>query len=872
MTDEIHRRSFLGATGLAGAAAMAGPFAQAAPAKTVALLLNDDDPLVQSQPVRRALRVLEEALTKSGYVVRRFQRDADAPNDAQWIRIGGLEHSTIDIDGEQVDFAALPEAMELGSGVFESAVDAKGSDPRGLSYALYELAERANAGKPLRDGRDVLQSSFAPVRSVMRQFVSEQYDKPWFTDREMWPRYLAMLAAARFNRLHLAFGLGYDMLKNVEDSYFLFLYPFLMAVPGYDVRVTNLSDAERDKNLDTLQYIAKETVAHGLDFELGIWMHGYQWIDSPKARYVIEGLTPETHAPYCREALRALLAAIPEVSSVGLRIHGESGVAEGSYDFWKEVFAGAAGAGRAIELDLHAKGIDETMIANALATGLPVNVSPKYSAEHLGLAYPQAAIRELEMPKPGEVGRGLMTLSEGQRSFTRYGYADLLREDRKYTVRHRVFAGTQKLLASGDAKWAGAYARAFSFCGSTGADLMEPLTCRGRRGSASSSPRSGYADARLEARYDWQKYADWYRCFGRALYDPEYSVHESPLGAALAAASRILPLVTNAYLPSAACDVYWPEIYWNQPLAATAPAHSYDDTPSPKFFHYASPLDPQLFSTMDEFTGELLSGQCSGKYSPIETASWLEDFSVEALAHLRQARQRSVGDMRLVIDIEIQASLARFFAAKFRAGVLYALFERTGNWPAIRDCVAQYYVALGHWNSIVTRARGVYAGDLSVSDRFSERGAWKDRLNGINFDIAMLEQKLYAAKRDSDPRVTALVAEVLAKAKRAPIAATHTPPSTFQAGQAVALEFAPPESLASVRLYYRRVNQAERWQSAEMTAQAGVWRAAIAADYAASPYPLQYYFEPRAAADKAWLYPGLGADLTGMPYYVVRRA
>ena len=90
------------------------------------------------------------------------------------------------------------------------------------------------------------------------------------------------------------------------------------------------------------------------------------------------------------------------------------------------------------------------MIDRALATGMPVNVSPKYWAEHLGMPYHQAAIRELEMPVAGQNGRGLMALSEGSRSFTRYGYADLLRDDRQYTVRHRVWAGTQRLLASGD--------------------------------------------------------------------------------------------------------------------------------------------------------------------------------------------------------------------------------------------------------------------------------------------------------------------------------------------------------------------------------------------------------------------------------------
>ena len=49
--------------------------------------------------------------------------------------------------------------------------------------------------------------------------------------------------------------------------------------------------------------------------------------------------------------------------------------------------------------------------------------------------YQQAAIREKEMPLEGHSGAGLMTLSEGARVFTRSSYADLLREDRGYTIR-----------------------------------------------------------------------------------------------------------------------------------------------------------------------------------------------------------------------------------------------------------------------------------------------------------------------------------------------------------------------------------------------------------------------------------------------------
>src|SRR5437588_8057914 len=103
---------------------------------------------------------------------------------------------------------------------------------------------------------------------------------------------------------------------------------------------------------------------------------------------------------------------------------------------------------------------------------------------------------------------------------TRSSYADLLREDRGYTIRYRMFSGTQRILLWNDPLWAAAYSRSFGFCGSNGMDLMEPLTCRGRRGSAQPGRRDGYIDAKLAPRWDWQKYEGWYRTWGRLSYNP----------------------------------------------------------------------------------------------------------------------------------------------------------------------------------------------------------------------------------------------------------------------------------------------------------------------------------------------------------------
>jgi hypothetical protein len=692
-----------------------------------------------------------------------------------------------------------------------------------------------------------------------------------------------MLATHRFNRLHLAFGFGYDSLQHVTDSYFLFAYPFLVGVPGYDVRVTALPDAERDRNLDQLRFISDETAARGLDFELGIWMHGYQLTDSPSARYVVEGLTPETHAAYCRDALTAVLKACPAISAVGLRIHGESGIAEGSYDFWATVFEGAARSGRSVELDLHAKGLDQTMIERALATGLPVNVSPKFAAEHLSMPYHQAAIRDLEMPVSGRSGAGLMTLSEGARIFTRYGYADFLREDRRYTVRPRVFSGTQRLLAWGDPAFAAAGARAFQFCGMTGADLMEPLTCRGRRGTGTGR-RDGYADLVLAPRWDWEKYGAWYRSWGRMTYDPatDADVFHRTLGgdpralalqSGLARASRILPIVTTAYLPSAACDAYWPEIYWNQPMVEEPSRNPYFDTPVPRTFQHASPLDPQLFLSPSECADELLGGRRSGRYSPLEVARWLTDLAEGALGDLARAGAQVPPErLRAAIDVAILAGLGRFFAAKLQGAVLYEIHQRTGDRRALSEALNACRGARAAWAELVERAKGVYQADLSASDRFSERGQWADRLSGIEDDIRGLVLRLGAATPSRDPRVAAAVDDALRDSRRGPAPCTHTPPAGFRpsADVPLALAITGGRQPTSARLWYRRVNQAEPWRSVEMAVQGDAWGASIPGAYAEAVYPLQYYFEVTIGGE-AVLHPGFAPDVLNQPYFVLRR-
>ena len=171
---------------------------------------------------------------------------------------------------------------------------------------------------------------------------------------------------------------------------------------------------------------------------------------------------------------------------------------------------------------MHAKGIDQKMIDVAMETGMPVKISPKYWAEHQGLGYHQAAIREIEMPRESDGIDPVFSLSNGSRRFLRYGYGDLYQRGRRYGLLYRMWAGTQRMLLWGDPASAAAFGEASHFLGADGLELCEPLFFKGRQGTGRPGGRCGYADASLNpAGGDWRKYEYSYRVWGRLLYNPK---------------------------------------------------------------------------------------------------------------------------------------------------------------------------------------------------------------------------------------------------------------------------------------------------------------------------------------------------------------
>ena len=776
---------------------------------------------------------------------------------------------------------ATPDSLRLVPG--EAGLLLSAIDVRGFVYGLLELAERVEFGGPaaLRLNERIEETSPNAVRSVARAFLSEIEDVAWFHDREGWKQYLDMLVAARFNRFNFALGFGYDFPKGVTGDYLHFPYPYLVQVPGHDVKITPaLAPGERKKNLETLKFIARETGARGLDFQLGLWTHAWEWTDSPHSDHVISGLNGwDDGARYSRDALAILLRECPEITGITLRVHGESGVPEGNYPFWQTLFEAIAKAGRRIEIDMHAKGINQIMIDMAKKTGQPVKVGPKYAAEHQSLAYHQADIRELEIPTPERMEQGVFAVSNGERRFTRYGYADLYSHDRGFDILYRLWPGTQKHLLSADPAWAAALGRTANFCGAAGLEICEPLTFKGREGSGHPGGRNAYAGA--DDAPDWRKFSESYRLWGRLLYNPnatpdawrrnlkrQFGDRAQAAETALAAASRVLPLLTSAHLPSASNHSLWYEMYTNQPLImAPGQKAPYSDTPKPLTFGACSPLDPQIFSTIDEHAADLLAGRANPKYAPSEVARWLIGLTEQVMA-AQPALQRGPSSKalkRLTDDVAIQTGMAAFFAGKLQAGLCFSIWQQAGSRLAGEMAVKYYALARDAWAQLAKTAQGVYAADVAYGSIPQRRGNWSDRLAAIDADIATVSAAVAAAPGGAG-------GEAALKAATDPphrpiVEARHTAPDHFKPGADLPLSLANVGD-ARATLLYRHVNHAERWQSLAMTREGDDMRAAIPAGYTNSPYPVQYYFVLEQGG-QATMYPGLGATLSQQPYYAV---
>jgi hypothetical protein len=819
-----------------------------------------------------------------------------------------------EIDGPPLQWAtALLEqaAGPLGSGGTGPAVEIVAGDvgPQGYAYAVTDdrllitatdtvgasyglvgvvdqlrlIRDHAEAFADL-DGRTA--SAAMPVRGIMRSFSSVDEDLPWFTSREFWLDYLDWIAQARFSRFHLALGMQYNYgadRNGATDNYLCFAYPFLLDVPGWNVEAEGVGAQERETNLRMLQFIAAETKRRGMDFQLGLWNHAYDYGRNSQHRFPITGLTPQTHAAYCAAAITELVKQCPDIDGFTFRVHYEGGIPDAGHEhFWGTVFDALSASGRTLQVDMHAKGVDDSLLDAVDKPGLKPVLSAKYWAEHQGLPYHQASIRRREESKPVPPGHELTAVTEFSRRFTRYGYADFLSTDRRADLIFRIWPGTQKLLLWGDPALAAGYGRLATFAGAIGVDVCEPLFFKGRKGSGVPGRRDPYIAPDLQLGLaDWTKYAYTYRLWGRKLYNPDAPADEwrgylrdtyadlaGAVEHALAPLSRILPLVTVVHGVGGSNNGNWPEMYTSLPVTqGVDSAHYGQDTEQPPMWGTVSPFDPTTFYVINEWAADALAGRLDGRYTPLEVADWISGFVADADRHvktLRSAAHPNPQLRRTAIDAAMLSCIGRFFADRFRSAAEYAIFQQTADRNRLESALVANRRARDAWIELVDVSEGVYQSNLRFGPERNEHGNWADRLTGIEADVDAMAAELRSLADDPGKEV-----EIITADRPATTGLRHQPPTSFVPGDELVLTAAVDAKVAAVRLRYRHVNQAERWQDVDLALESGRCTGAVPAEYTGSRYPLMYFFLVEHSDGGVALDPGFEPDLANQPYHLI---
>lgn len=778
-----------------------------------------------------------------------------------------------------------------GAEVRTVRIDAGGE--RGFSYGVSEIADRIEAeGVGFAVRRDESYAPAVPVRGIQRAFSSAAEDIPWFHDQQFWGEYLDHLAAQRFNRFHLTFGMQYNYGTGYEsrtatDNYLCFVYPFLLEVPGFSVRAEGVTDDERDRNFDALAFIARETRRRGMSFQLGLWNHAYDYGWESKHHYPILGIGQESHAEYSAAALAIILERIPEIDGLTFRVHHEGGIhEEGHEKFWDTVFEAASQAGRPLQIDMHAKGVDDALREAVRKPNLSPIISGKYWAEHMGLPYHQASIRQRELQANiwGHHDRASLSgVTEGSRKFTRYGYADFLDEDREIDFMFRMWPGTQKMLLWGDPAFAAGFGRYATLGGSRGLDFCEPLFFKGRKGTGAPGRRDPYVrdDLRLGV-HDWKKYRYTYTLWGQLLYDPEadpsvwrrvldadYGERATAVEQGLGALSRVLPLVTVAHGISGANNHYSPEFYVDLAVSQWRQmTHYMFDTPSPHTWDGVSPFDPALFYSVGGYCQAVLDGTVDARYTPLEVASWLEDMATTGRAAIDEIEAdgapRDAQTERTLIDMKVLTRLARFFAGKFRGAVEYGLFDRSRDAQHLARAVEYVEAAHAEYAAIDADTDGAYQSDLAFGVGLSERGHWKDRLMAMREDLFLLKRELEKSAGDASSTGPLELRE-----SRGRVDAELVAEEAFVRGEAFTVRLRTNAALENATLHYRHLDQSKPIQTVAMRADSEGYVAEIPAEYTATTFPLMFFADVRVPGELSVFVPALDDDLSNQPYIVV---
>jgi len=608
----------------------------------------------------------------------------------------------------------LPLAVSISSGTPESWVLNSGSitaaDERGAMYALLEAADQ------IRQESKITPTSGHPatlLRGIRVFLHNKDQEESWYFSREYWDSYFGMLARNRFNRFNLVFA--------HQTNYLAPPYPYLVRLPDFpEIVVPGLSDADRERNLSTLRYIARAAADHGIDFTLGIWQQSAQVNQVP----IVEGITPENIGPYAAAALTEVLRACPEIRSVQVRTNAESGIPEAQQlGFYRDfLFPAIKNAGRVLDLRTW---LQSAAIADAARqVGVTTRVSTKYWAEHIGRPYQPPETHEF------------------------FGYQALLEKPRPHDLFWEIWGlGSHRILLWGNAAFVRRIVSTTSLSNTVGFEIDAPPTQKGYGNRAGRWDI--FTDAQSSRKFwqwDFERYWLFYLLWGRLSYDPatpevvwmqelqrRFGAAAPDVYAAYQQSSRVLNEIVAVHLADPNMYI-WPEIN---------PGGLIDS------YKEVLPSDWRYIASIAETVQNLRTGAASAKQTPLETAAFFDAVASNIESAVERASTKlgaGHGEWNGSFpDFQVLASLARYHANKQRAALNLEWFDTTGNEDALAAAKGYLMSGLAEWERLAKFTDGLYSSDFANGP--DDVGSWKGKLPYVRHDLELVREREETFKR-----------------------------------------------------------------------------------------------------------------------------
>ncbi len=802
-------------------------------------------------PARYGIAKLEKALTAKGLAVT-HPKAGEAAQADYYVLAGLGKGAAQSVSIKRTRYRGKP------------AITLSGSDARGLMYAALDTADRTGwsgtAADPFARVREISEEPYLVERGVSMYTMHRAYFESRLYDEKYWERYFDMLAASRINNFIVIFG--------YENGGFMApLYPYFFNVPEYpEVELVGITAEQQARN--TAAFKAMMRIAHerGIDVTAGIWDHiyrgGVQAGGIPGAQEAVGkrvpgfvfGVTANNLSGYAKAALRRFLSVFPEVDGIQFRMHTESGLTRSEMEgFWHEVFGFIKTERPNMRIDLRAKDLPDSIIADAVAQGLRARVNTKYWMEQLGLPYHPTHVNT-----PDQRNR-------------RHGYADMLRYPQTYRMQWQVWTGgTTRLLLWGDPEYVRRFAASARLYDGNSFEFNEALATRMLGEPSDEAPLSILNPRYRYYDYEFERYWAFYRLWGRLTYNPQtppevwQSEYEARFGAAgvhvmkaVEAASGVLPRIVAAayryeYFPTTRG---WAEMNHQDSLQRFATSEN---------------SDIQQFENPRDEARSRLQGTDTAMRRPQDTSRWFAERAAEIAAELALA-EKAIGAKRgnefvsTATDLKILAGLAQYYAARLPAAVDYNIYRQSGNTTAFDEAVAGEKRAVEAWRGIVAAAADVYNDRLPFGARsVGFRQHWKEELELLEKDLAALEAE--RAKAEAKPGSMPAVRDPNLK----PPAVTLIAPGVAEAARdlPISVKVSAPEGVKWVRLRYRHLTQYEDYQTAEMTldSKTGLYAAAIPAAFIDPKWNLMYFVEAVGKNGAGRMYPDLEREA---PYVIV---